>query len=304
MEKIAFCYTLSEEQKARKKQKVERLLKNPYLRAWMKEYQVDESFVYDHSGKLADYCEMKEKCENCKGLDFCRQPSRGNRLDLHWDGLLQNQLINCNFQQEEIEKTKHQQFFIERDMADAYLDIDLAQNDMAKETKEYAAAFAKVIKLMMNGNTQKGCYLWGKPGAGKTYLAAGLSNYYAKQKKRVAFVNVPKLAAELKMMFHDAEAMERRLNRIKFADIVVLDDIGGESITAWSRDDMLLPLLDARMEKHRLTIFTSNYSMDELKERLRITSNGSSEPVAAERLLERIQALSCEIFVKGNSRRK
>ena len=85
---------------------------------------------------------------------------------------------------------------------------------------------------------------------------------------------------------------------------MVLDDIGGENLSAWSRDDILLPLLDARMEQHRLTLFTSNYSMVELKERLETTSRGVREPVAAERLFERLKTLSSEIFIKGDSRRK
>ena len=58
------------------------------------------------------------------------------------------------------------------------------------------------------------------------------------------------------------------------------------------------------MEKRRLTIFTSNYSMEELKQRLCAAASKSSEPVAAERLLERIRALSCEIFIKGETRTK
>lgn len=44
--------------------------------------------------------------------------------------------------------------------------------------------------------------------------------------------------------------------------------------------------------------------MEELKQRLCAAASKSSEPVAAERLLERIRALSCEIFIKGETRRK
>ncbi len=43
--------------------------------------------------------------------------------------------------------------------------------------------------------------------------------------------------------------------------------------------------------------------MEELKQRLCAAASKSSEPVAAERLLERIRALSCEIFIKGETRR-
>ena len=106
------------------------------------------------------------------------------------------------------------------------------------------------------------------------------------------------------MMFQDPAAMEERIRMIQHVDVLVLDDIGGESVTSWSRDDILLPLLDARMENKKRTIFTSNYSLEELKDKLAMAGSKKQEPMAAQRLLERICALSCEIFVKGCSRRK
>ncbi|MGX8852063.1 ATP-binding protein [Amedibacillus sp. YH-ame10] len=303
MEKVTFAYELDEVAKNNKEKKVQQLMENPYVQAWIKKYHKDRDFVYQHSGKFSDYCDVMEKCENCKGLDFCRQPLKGQRLLLHLDGFLMNTLCTCKYAMKEETRTLHRQYFCEKDIADMYFDIDIAHMDLSNESKEYRGMYNKVIDLFEKDHT-KGIYFSGKPGAGKTYLAAGVANKFAKDKKRVAFVNVPKLIADLKMMFHDHEGMEAKLNRIKKADILILDDIGGESVTAWSRDDILLPLLDARMEQKKMTIFTSNYSMEELKQRLAMTNNKVSEPVAAERLYERMKTLSDEIFVKGESRRK
>ena len=290
MEKVTFRYALSEEQKKKKEAKVAQLLKNPYVKAWMKAYQADEQYIYDHSGKFSDWCEMKAKCENCRGLEFCRQKTPGEVMELYDDGILSYRITTCAFQRKLSKEKAHAKYYRDMDMLEDYLLVDVARLDIHNESKEYKAAVMKVIELIMNEKPQKGLYLWGKPGAGKSYLAAGICNHFAKNKKKVAFVNVPKLISDLKMMFHDPDAMDQRLRRIKNADVLVLDDIGGESITSWSRDDILLPILDARMEKRRLTIFTSNYSLEELKSRLRVTTNKISEPVAAERLLERIRA--------------
>lgn len=304
MEKMTFAYTLSEEQKEKKRANVELLLKHEFVKAWRKVYGVDESFIYDHSGKFMDWIEIKEKCTNCHGLDVCRQYNQGEVLELTYDGILTNRIVFCPYKIKQMQDKLHRKQYQEMDILEEYLLVDIVNLDMSKEHKEYKVAYAKVVKLIKNKTPEKGLYLWGKPGAGKTYLAAGICNYYAKQKKRIAFVNVPKLISDLKMMFQDASSMEQRLRRIKYADVVVLDDIGGESVTSWSRDDILLPLLDARMEKKRLTLFTSNYTLEELEERLSMTANKRSEPVAAMRLLERIQALSCEIYIKGETRRK
>ena len=304
MEKVSFAFALSEDQKKIKEALVAQLMKNGHVLTWLKQHELDEAFVYDHSGKLADWTAVMEKCDNCKGLDFCRQPKRGERIDLYLDGMLMNQVSHCTYYKEQQQAYAHRRFYKQMDMLEHYLLVDIKAIDLKSESPEYKAAYQKIVKVLKDKNQTKGVYLWGKPGAGKSWLAAAMCNYYAQKEKSVAFVNVPKLMADLKLLFHEPDIMEAKLRSIRNTEVVVFDDIGGESVTAWSRDDILLPLMDARMEKRRLTIFTSNYSMEELKQRLCASASKSSEPVAAERLLERIRALSCEIFIKGETRRK
>lgn len=303
MDKIQFHYELSEEQLKKKKQLVKKLLSSSRIKAWMKENQVDEAFVEAHSGKMKDWLDIKAKCENCKGLLFCRQPQKGSYLDLYVDGFLKSRLTPCSFTRSKEEQFAHKHYYRQADMNEEMLLVDLSRLDVSKESNDYKMAVFKVSQNLMDEHDAKGVYLWGKPGVGKTYLAAGMTNFYAKKHVPCAFVHVPQLIADLKLMFQDSEGMERKLNMLKRVDILVMDDIGGESITSWSRDDILLPLLEARMQQKRKTIFTSNYSLNDLKERLRVTTNKASEPIAAERLLERIKALSDEIFVKGETRR-
>lgn len=304
MEPVDFSFALSEEQEKRKKQIVADLLKQPCVKKWQKAYALDDAFVYDHSGRFQDYVIVMEKCAHCQGLQFCRQPVKGSRLEISYDGILQNVLVPCSYQQQQQKLLAHAKWYRVCDMPQEYLCIDLAKLDLAKESNEYKGVVMQVLQGIMDEKNTKGLYLWGKPGAGKSYLAAGMCNYFAKQHRAVAFVNVPKLISDLKMMFQDPQAMEARLSSIRNVNVLVLDDIGGESITSWSRDDILLPILDARMEKQKLTIFTSNYRMQELKEKLSQGNGKQVEPMAAERLLERISTLAKEIFVKGNSRRK
>ena len=84
MEKVSFAFALSEEQKKIKEALVAQLMKNRHVLTWLKQHELDEAFVYDHSGKLADWTAVMEKCDNCKGLDF--SPSAGNVLIYTWTG--------------------------------------------------------------------------------------------------------------------------------------------------------------------------------------------------------------------------
>lgn len=304
MDMVRFSFPLSDEQKKEKEKLVTKLLKDPYVQEWKKLNHVEDSFIYEHSGRFKDYADIMHKCEHCQGIEFCIQPMKGNRLELYLDGMLQNIIKPCKYLTKENKIYAHEKQFREMDMPKPYLLVDLAKLDLKNESIEYKSSVMQVLQTIMDNESKKGLYLWGKPGAGKSYLAAGICNYYAKKNRKVAFVNVPKLISDLKMMFHDSAAMEEKLRKIANVDILVFDDIGGESVTPWSRDDILLPLLDQRMEQKKVTFFTSNYRMQELKEKLTVTNGKQIEPMAAERVLERISALSCENFIKGNSRRK
>jgi len=40
--------------------------------------------------------------------------------------------------------------------------------------------------------------------------------------------------------------------------------VGGESVTAWSRDEILLPLLNHRLDQNLTTIFISEFAIEQL----------------------------------------
>ena len=303
MEQINFAFPLSEEQKEKKRVLVDKLLKHPDVTAWLKQNSLGNDFIEAHSGKFADWLTVKEKCKNCKGLTFCRQSTQGYVMDLYIDGILLNQLIPCSYQKQKQQIDSHKGFYRFMDMPEELLEVKLELLDLKQESREYRDVISKLADHLLNEERTKGVYFYGKPGVGKTYLAAGITNFFTLKKQNCAFVNVPKLISDLKMMFQEPQTMEQRLRLLKNVDILVLDDIGGESMTAWSRDEILLPVLEIRMQQHRRTYFTSNYSMLELKERFETTNNRMKEPIAALRLMERIKALSAEIFVKGESRR-
>lgn len=303
MEKANFTFSLTKEQKELKDTLFKKLLADSFVQSFMKEYQVDETYIYDHCGKISDWVDSCHICERCQGLDFCAMPLKGHYLDSKVDaGFLQSEMNKCRYQKKNDERIKHSRNYIVFDAKKEYLLIDINDIDSNGESSDYMVAVVKALRFI--NDPQKGLYLYGQPGVGKTYLMAGITNQLAKKGRKIAFVNVPKYIAELKMLFQDNEAFERKVRGLKQIDILVLDDIGGESVTGWSRDEILLPLLDERMEKGKVTLFTSNYSWKELKARLTVTSNALQEPMAAKRLLDRIDALSCEVFIKGSSRRK
>ena len=111
----------------------------------------------------------------------------------------------------------------------------------------------------------KGLYIFSKTkGSGKTLLACSLANGIMEhQDICVKFVSVPELLEMTKKSYKDFIEKED-LERIRTAELLILDDIGAETKKEWI-DTELFRLIDYRYSNKRVTIFTSNIPMDSLK---------------------------------------
>lgn len=242
----------------------------------------------------------KKICAECKGLSECRQPMNGKILDLKYDGYLTEVMHSCDYSKQKQAEDAYLKNMKYHHLSDEQLRLNFHQIDRKNEYEETIKTMAQLIKSI---DTKTGIYLYGKPGVGKTYLMCCLANAYMKKNHSVAFVNSAQLISELKLGFNEGNMNDSIINTLKKVDVLFIDDIGGENVTAWSRDEILMPLLNERMERQALTYFTSNYNFEELEEHFAYDSRGMKDLIKANRLMERIKALSIEEILKGNNRR-
>lgn len=119
--------------------------------------------------------------------------------------------------------------------------------------------------------------------------------------KKVIFLHTPSFFANLSTHIKE-QNLDEEINRISQADILILDDIGAESLSQWSRDDVLGVILQYRMDNLLPTFFSSNLSFDDLEKHFEETRN-NIEPVKAKRLMQRIKFLGKEVDVGGKNLR-
>ncbi len=106
-------------------------------------------------------------------------------------------------------------------------------------------------------------------GNGKTHLAAAIANYVANEGEPVLFIVVPDLLDHLRATFNPASGMrlDKRFSEVKTASLLVLDDLGTESATAWAREK-LYQLFNHRYNARLPTIITTARPIDDLDPRL------------------------------------
>ena len=180
-------------------------------------------------------------------------------------------------------------------------DIRLSQIELSPARKEVMTAIQKFLYHYARDIHQKGLYLSGNFGIGKTYILAGLANQVAAMNKYVVFLHVPTFIASLASHFND-NSLQDEVQKIANCDLLILDDIGAENLSQWSRDEVLAVILQARMDNVLPTFFSSNFAMNDLEDHFKETKN-AIEPVKAARLMERIHSLATEIVISGHNRR-
>ena len=168
--------------------------------------------------------------------------------------------------------------------------------------KEVLSLIGEFLSKYKKNPHQQGLYLSGDFGRGKTYILAGLANQVAKENKNIVFLHVPTFIASLSSHFED-NSLQQEIRRVADADLLILDDIGAESLSQWSRDDVLGVILQARMDNVLPTFFSSNLDMNDLEEHFAETKN-SVDKVKAARIMQRIRFLAKEVVVFGPNRRK
>jgi primosomal protein DnaI len=78
----------------------------------------------------------------------------------------------------------------------------------------------------------------------------------------------------------------QKIKELETVDLLVFDDIGNEKITEWSKEEVLFGLIDARSRSNKQTIYTSSYSVTDLR------SLYIKDSIKAKKLFEKFQDIN------------
>lgn len=260
---------------------------------------VEEEVLLKNASDLEKTIEELKNCSKCKCLKECKNENKGY---VNYPTVYQKNLVfslrSCKYLKTEKEN-KSKTIFFETPL--------FLQNARLSEIYTDDKARIKVIKYIkdfyksFDTNRMKGLYLYGSFGSGKSYIISALLNELSNKNIKVVSVYFPTLILKLKESFgtNDMSFMEDLL----YADVLLIDDLGAEANSSWSRDEILGSILQTRMDNNLSTFITSNFSKKDLEEHFAST-NKSYDRIAAARIMERIDELTCELELVSENRRK
>jgi primosomal protein DnaI len=281
------------------------VMKHPDILAFIKEHKgiVDNKMIERSLIKLYEYTTQSKQCEQCEALGKCINMIQGYQPRLVIQGkTIDLQYERCPSKVREDER-KEQEAFIQS----LYVPKDILRASLAEVEIEQGRieAIKLAHEFVRNYNPEKkmkGLYVYGPFGVGKTYLLGAIANQLAEKKIRSLIVYLPEFLRELRGSFQD-QTFNEKIEFVKKAPVLMLDDIGAESVTSWMRDDVLGAILQFRMLENLPTFFTSNLNLSELEHHLTYTQRGEEEKVKAARIMERIKALSMPVEAAGRNKR-
>ena len=275
-------------------------LKDPNVKAIVKSLKLSDDELKKYTSLIMECACEYEHCKNCKSLLDCKNKVEGYcNLPINVDGNIAFTYKPCKYKESLDKKNKfldNVKYFNTPDyLKEASIDNIYKTDKNRLNTINYLLDFLDDIEA---GKNSKGLYLHGNFGCGKTYLIAAIFNELARKGYKSSIVFWPEF---LRQTFYDD--FKEKFEYVKKVQLLLIDDIGAEGLTAWNRDEVLCPLLQYRMDNNLPTFFTSNLSIEELSTHL-ANSKTDVDKVKAGRIISRIEQLTNDIEMISKNLRK
>ena len=228
--------------------------------------------VRDNIGKLADYQEDFNICKNCPGFDKCPKKEKHISTYVFKDGnYLTTRSEPCK---KFIEEMAIESKYLVRDFPTEWRKSTIKNLDLSDNRRPLIRDFLNIIK----GKTHKWLFVKGNHKVGKSYVLVTFANeFVALGLGQVAVINATKQFKDIAdIAYSDKEGFKMTIEALSKVPLLVIDDFGQEYKNELIRDQIVIPLLNERAHNDKLTLFSSEFTIQEIQQLYSIGRNGGS----------------------------
>lgn len=278
---------------------------NSTLKKVVENLNLPKSYLMKYTTSLEETAKELKNCKHCKSILECKNSYPGHVFypDILSDNLVFD-YVPCKYKKELDKKNKYKENIYLFDVPKEIKEASMKNIDINDPNRfEIIKWLKNFLDTYQPKSGMKGLYLNGNFGCGKTYLVSATLNELAKKNHKVAIIYYPELLRSLKESFGNNDVYNEKFRLLKTIEVLLIDDIGAETMTEWSRDEVLGNILQHRSQEGLTTFFTSNLTIKDLEEHFGTTTKGIDR-VKAKRIIERIKQLTTEMTLVSENKRK
>ena len=284
---------------------LEKALEDEKFLEFVSKLNLSKEKLCKYTSTLEESFEEYSHCKKCKCLESCQNKVCGYAyLPKKIEDKLEFYYKACKYQNKYLKEKKIKDNVYSYEIPEAIKKASMKEIYIDnKDRYEIIKWINQFLKTYEKNKKQKGLYLNGNFGCGKTYLLSAMFNELATKGYHSAIVFWPEYLNSLKCSFNDYVEFKNKIEKIKKVPLLLIDDIGAEANTSWSRDEILMPILQYRMDSSLPTFFTSNCTLKELETHFSNSKSGIEE-VKSRRIIERIKQLTEDIKLISDNLRE
>lgn len=171
-----------------------------------------------------------------------------------------------------------------------------------KICKAYADNFRERLPQNNPDPGRNGLFITGPKGTGKTHLATAIANQLMQEGTAVVCMTMIDLLERIKQTYERySQAGDNEsdvLELYKTVPLLIIDDMGKEPATDWAVSK-IYAIINARYEAYMPVVVTTNYTDDELVNRL--TPKDTRDDTTADATIDRLREMCIGIATTGES---
>lgn len=249
----------------------------------IKELLISDEEIKNNYELLSNYIKYNADCSNCSSMGNCTHSTKGHIYGIKRDmyGDLTDYFAICDLYKSYY-KRKENLLLTTFDIEEL---LDESQKNFVLDNPQLLGFdfIKKIIKLQKNEKVD-GAFLKINNAKIRLKLIKSLA-YGLLLNHKVTIVKFSDFLKIIKSEFKVKDGPTAFKTAME-SDVLIIDGIGNEAISIWSRDDILLSLLDNRQQMDKTTILTSEYEIEDLKKLYKL---GYNDDIKVNQLIEKIK---------------
>ena len=228
--------------------------------------------VKDNIGKLADYQADFNVCKNCPGFDKCPKIEQHISMYVYKDrNYITTRSEPCK---EFIKEMEIDSKYLAKDFPEEWKKSRLANLDFSENRRPLIKDFKEIVQK----KKFKWLFVKGNRKVGKSYVLVTLANeFIGLGLGKVAIIDAAKRLKSLAdLSFTDKEGFKKAIDLLSTVPLLVINEFGEEYRNEIVRDQVVIPILNARSHNELLTFFSSEFSIREIQELYSVGKNGGA----------------------------